>query len=154
MIENSEFPIIDTSYWKLEDKAWVAERKANWDVIEKYYSGGLEKSKKGMNIIKRYYLKGEMPDFEALRSWSDETLRHLDLYSFLWLHPSKDQRVLTELRNQYVNSPLVVEYDIKVGLGILFESGELIPVYDAKNVDVATSFNSGGLNLLMFQIIV
>lgn len=154
MIENCEFPAIDTSYWKLDDKAWIAERKANWDVIEKYYSGGLEKSKKGMNIIKRYYLKGEMPDFEALRSWSDETLRHLDLYSFLWLHPSKDKGVLTELRNQYVNSPLVLEYDIKIGLGILFESGELIPVYDAKNVDLATSFNSGGINLLMFQLIV
>lgn len=154
MIENSEFPIIDSSYWKLDDKTWVSERKANWEVIERCYSDGLEKSKKGMNIIKRYYLKGEMPDFESLRSWNDETLRHLDLYSFLWLHPSKDKNVLTELRNQYVNSPLVVEYDIKVGLGILFHSGELLPVRDAKHIDLTKDFNTGGINLLMFQLIV
>ena len=148
------FPDIDTSYWLVNDKSWVAERKKNWEVIEKYYSDGLEKSKKGMNIIKRYYLKGEMPDFLALKSWNDETTRHLDLYSFLWLHPSRDRSVLINLRDQYVESPLVVTYDINIGLNISSHAGQMLPVREEKYVDLTRDFNSGGLNLFMFQIIV
>lgn len=153
MQTNYEFPNIDTSHWKVNDDVWIEERKRTWDIIEKYYCGGREKTKKGMNIIKRYYMKGEMPDFESLRSWSDETTRHLDIYSFLWLHPSKDRALLTELRNQYVNSALVVEFDIRSGLSLLFDSGSMVPTYDPTSIDIESAFYSGGHNLLMFTII-
>lgn len=153
MTENYVFPSIDKSYWKENDNSWIEKRKRSWEVIEKYYCGGREKTKKGMNIIKRYYLKGEVPDFELLRSWTDETTRHLDLYSFLWLHPSKDKILLTELRNQYVNSALVLESDVRSGLSLLFDSGSMVPTYESTSIDIERAFDSGGYNLLMFSII-
>jgi hypothetical protein len=147
-----EFPQIDASYWRIDDKTWVAERKANWEKIEKYYSGGLTKSKKGINIVKRYYLKGEMPDFKALRDW-DDVERHLDLYSFIWLHPSKNKNVLSPLRDSYVNSPLIMEQDVQFGLGVLFLSGSLWPAMDYTGEDVAGIFYTDGFNKDIFEII-
>jgi len=147
-----EFPQVDASYWRIDDKAWVAERKANWERIEKYYSGGLEKSKKGMSILKRFYLKGEMPDFKALKDW-DNTERHLDLYSLIWLHPSNDMNVLVPLRDSYVNSPLIVEQDIQFGLRILFQSGCQWPAMDFTETDVSSIFYTNGLNKNIFEII-
>lgn len=147
------FPNIDKSYWPLDNKEWVAERNKNWERIEKYYYGGREKSKKGMNILKRYYLKGEIPDFEPLMGWDDESSRHLDLYAFLWMHPSKDEELLIQLRDQYVNSPLVSEYDIKIGCRFAMDVGCMLPTYDTRNLNQDTLFDSGGLNLLMFTVI-
>lgn len=153
MQSNNAFPNIDGSYWLLNDREWIEERKKSWDIIKNYYSGPIGKSKKGLNILKRYYLKGEMPDFKSLRDWNDETERHLDLYSFLWLHPSRNKDLLMELRNQYVNSSLVTEYDIAIGRGILIQSGCFFPIYEASDVDSNSTFNSGGINLLMFTTI-
>lgn len=153
MLLKNEFPPIDTSYWRLDDKEWTAERKMKWIRIEKYYYyGGTGKSKKGMNIIKRYYLKGELPDFKSLKEW-DNVERHLDLFSFLWLHPSRDREILTNLRNIYVNNPLIVEFDIRSGLNILYNSGCNIPTSDPENMDMDRAFDSDGYNLLMFDII-
>lgn len=150
MNDKNLFPEIDTSYWKLDDKAWVAERKANWEKIEKYYSGGLEKSKKGMNILKRYYLKGDMPDFRALRDW-DNVERHLDLYSFIWLHPSRNFEVLNGLRNAYISCEDVLNNDIHRGILHLICVGFLYPSTNTTD-DVVSIFNSGCTNKMMFEI--
>lgn len=145
------FPEIDLSYWKIDDKEWIANRKASWSNIEKYYSGGLEKSKKGMSILKRYYLKGDMPDFEDLRGW-DNVERHLDLYSLIWLHPSKDPNVLIPLRDSYVNSLLIVEQDVQFGLRMLFDSGCYWPTVDLTGTDISKILCTGGLNKNIFEL--
>ena len=49
---------IDKSYWKLKDKQWVAERQANWPKFEAMLQD--YKTRKGLSIIKAYYLRGKM----------------------------------------------------------------------------------------------
>lgn len=142
---------IDLSHWKTDDE-WLANRKARWDTFQKSYIGGFEKSKKGMNIIKRYYLYGEIPDFKTLEKW-DDVARHLDLYSLIWLHPSKDKNILIPLRDSYVNSPLVVEQDVQFGLGILFFSGSIWPAMDYTGKEVSDVFYADGFNKDIFEII-
>jgi hypothetical protein len=106
---------IDTSFWKLKDKHWVTERQANWPKIETMLED--YKPRKGISIIKAYYLKGKMPNWQALVEWMNDD-RHVDLMVFLWLHPSWDEQVLTELREAYVKSRLVTPSDISKGLGL------------------------------------
>lgn len=151
MHDKTLFPEIDLSYWKIDDKEWAANRKSDWGKIEKYYSGGLEKSKKGMSILKRYYLKGELPDFRELKDW-DNVERHLDMYSLVWLHPSNDPSVLVPLRDMYINSPLIVEQDVQFGLRMLFDSGCYWPTVDFTGTDISKILYTGGLNKSIFEI--
>ena len=110
--ENTEhfFPEIDLSFWKTTDRAWVAERAARWKEIEpslKYI-----KPSKGVTICKHYFLKGRLPDWEALRDWKQKG-SHLDLFLFLWLHPSEDKEYLIQLRDLYIKSMVITKSDIR-----------------------------------------
>lgn len=106
---------INTSYWSLDDAEWVAQREAKWPAIELMVKG-FKSKKKSLNPIKDYYLRGKMPNWKGLMYW-DDTSRHLDLFMMLWLHPSWDKAVLSELRDAYMASDLVTLDDIKVGFG-------------------------------------
>ena len=64
--------------------------------------------------MKQYFLSGKLPDWEKMRDW-DNSERHVDLFMFIWLHPSWDEELLLELRNAYVRSNLIVLEDIKAG---------------------------------------
>jgi hypothetical protein len=110
---------IDTSFWKLDEKQWVAARQASWPKIESMLAN--YKPRKGLSIIKAYYLKGKMPNWQALVEWMNEE-RHVDLMVFLWLHPSWDEHVLTELREAYVHSRLITPSDISAGFGLFLYS--------------------------------
>lgn len=148
------FPDIDTQYWQLDNKDWVKARKQEWLTIEPMLLGTANKSKKAVTIIKRYFLKGVMPDFRQLRSW-DNYERHLDLFTFLWLHPSWDEATLTSLRHTYVHSTLISKDDVSAGFSLLFRSSDSISHIDWQGGDEDPSFivSSGGYNELLFKII-
>ena len=111
---------IDTSHWQSDDKVWVKSRKASWPKFEKMLSPF--KTRKGLGIIKQYYLRGKMPDWLDLKEW-EHPERHLDFFCFIWLHPSRDRDVLVPLRDAYISSVLTVEDDIRIGLAELLRNG-------------------------------
>ena len=93
--------LVDKAHWHPDDPQWLAERKAVWPDVEDRLLV-LGKKGKEINVVKRYYLYGEMPDWLKLQDdYADEN--HLDIYTFLWLHPSWDMNVLGPLRDAYVN---------------------------------------------------
>lgn len=143
---------IDTSYWKLDDKDWVADRKAQWKLIEPMFQGGAHKSKKGLGIIKKYFLKGELPDFKALMEWNGLE-RHLDLFCFLWLHPENDEALLTELRDAYVNHPYVLAEDVRVGRGIFLNSASILASYEYMEEELPTILHTDGHNEMYYRIL-
>lgn len=143
---------IDTSYWKLDDKDWVADRKAQWKHIVPMFQGGAHKSKRGLGIIKKYFLKGELPDFKALMEWNGLE-RHLDLFCFLWLHPENDEALLTELRDAYVNHPYVLADDIDVGLDIFFCYADVMAAEEYSEEELSSKLNTGGYNEMYFRIL-
>lgn len=107
---------IDTSYWKTKDKEWVEQRQAQWPAIERVVS--LNRRKADVNVIKQYFLRGKMPNWEKYKDW-DDLYRHLDLDLFLWLHPSDDHEVLKNLYRIYMESDLIDERDVTRGYGEL-----------------------------------
>src|SRR5690606_17341560 len=150
--ERIEFPVVDTTYWKTKDKEWMAGRHEQWAVIENYFVGPATKSKKAKGILKRYFLHGAMPDFKALKSWkSDE--RNLDLFCFLWLHPSWDPTVLVPLRDAYIHSPLVLGEDVSAGIELLFRYGAIIAAQDfSGRGEILDILQTDGHNRLLFEV--
>jgi hypothetical protein len=119
---------IDTSYWKIGDPEWVAKREAYWPAIERMLFSVKSKKKKALNPIKDYYLRGKMPNWKALKDWEDSS-RHLDIFLFLWLHPSWDEQVLTELRDAYISSDQVIYEDVFKGFAIFLDSQIQAPTW-------------------------
>ena len=150
-MSNIQFPQIDTSHWKTDDKAWMSDRKAHWKSIEPMLKDGILKSKKGLGIIKKYFLKGEMPDFRSLQDWSNIE-RHLDLFCFLWLHPEQDEFLLTNLRDAYVNSPLVLEDDVSLGFRILNHYGCIMASQPYEEDEIETILHTDGNNEMLFRV--
>ncbi|MBK8973483.1 MAG: hypothetical protein IPM37_19840 [Hahellaceae bacterium] len=111
---------IDTSFWKLDDAEWVQAREAYWPTLEVMLKAYKPK-KKNISPIKDYYLRGKMPNWNGYKDWEDSS-RHLDLFMFLWLHPSWDEGVLTELRDRYITSDLIVFEDVQKGFGEFLDS--------------------------------
>ena len=111
---------IDTSHWKSDDKIWMKSRKARWPKYEKMLSK--YKSRKGLTIIKQYFLTGKMPDWLSLKEWENPE-RHLDIFCFVWLHPSQDESVLVAHRDAYMESDLILEEDIRIGLANFLRNG-------------------------------
>lgn len=147
------FPEVDTQYWQLSDPVWVKQRQSEWLSIEPMLLGTMNKSKKAITIIKRYFLKGIMPDFEKLKKW-DSDYRHLDLFSFLWLHPSWDEQILTELRHAYVHYRLVTQEDVEIGLSEFMSSAQSRAGADYEpNEDVSFIARTDGHNELLFKIL-
>lgn len=147
----SNFPDIDTSYWKLHDKEWVKSRKLEWDNIELMFSDGV-KSKKGLAIIKAYFLRGKMPDFLTLKKWNNID-RHLDLFCFLWLHPESDFYILKNLRDEYVSSKLVTDEDIKIGFNMISHWCCVMASQEYTKKEIAKIISTNGFNELLFRVI-
>lgn len=109
------FDGFDASHWKTTDKAWMAERTLQWQEIEPLLYL-LDKNKKARAIIKRYFLKGTLPEWEKLHDWNrSSTTRHLDLMLFLYLHPCKDEAVLRPLRDMFMDNPHALPADRLMG---------------------------------------
>ncbi len=153
MTNNSfNFPNIDTSFWKLDDKKWVSERAEAWKKIEVMLEVSAHKGKKGLTIIKRYFLKGVLPDFKKLIYWQNAA-RHLDLFCFLWLHPSWDRSVLSELRDNYVNFPDVVQEDVEQGIGLFLRQGGMGASQNYQDENDLRIIHTDGHNELLFSVL-
>jgi hypothetical protein len=100
MSSEISFPDIDSSCWQTKDKAWMEPRKTEWEKIARMLQH--HKSAKALTVIKQYYLRGKMPDWEKFIDW-DDYRGHLDIICFLWLHPSWDEVVLRLLRDAYIS---------------------------------------------------
>ncbi|WP_431262617.1 hypothetical protein ACQ859_21145 [Roseateles chitinivorans] len=102
----------------------MAERKQQWVETDKLLLVLEKDNKKARGIIKRYFLKGILPDWKALHDWNqNSTTRHLDLLLFLYLHPSRDDAVLRPLRDQFLNNPHALPADRLMGFDHLWALG-------------------------------
>ncbi len=152
MVSDISLKDIDTSYWLTKDQAWVTERQANWLELEQVIANSLFKPKKALSIIKQYYLKGKMPNWEKLKEW-ENSIRHLDLFCFIWLHPSWDEAILTPLRDAYMASDLIIEGDINEGIGSFLSNGTT-RACTINNVDPIPRFiDTEYHNELLFEIL-
>lgn len=145
------FPNIDTSYWQIKDKQWMAERKAQWPVIEAMLKH--HKYAKGKTAVKQYFLKGKMPDFEMFADWESST-RHVDLFIFLWLHPSWDEAVLKPLRDAYMTSDEIIEEDLH-GIERFLDCSSTIASIDYTgdtDKEMAHLIYTGGYNEFLFKL--
>lgn len=130
----------------------MTARKADWPRIEAMLKG--PKSGKGIQAIKQYFMTGKMPDWDRFRDWNN-TERHLDLFMFIWLHPSWDERVLTPLRDAYMASDLIVVDDIKQGIGIFLGWGTVMASqdYSGREDEWPHCLHTDGHNELLFNIL-
>jgi len=102
---------IDTSDWKIKDPEWKEQREAQWPAIKRMLAPDRRKSE--LNVIKQYFLKGKMPNWEKYKNWDEGVRdRHVDLFVFLWLHPTEDQAYLNHLCADYIKSDLIVYNDL------------------------------------------
>ena len=146
------FPEIDTSYWKTKDPDWMAARKAEWPRIQLMLKAS--KPSKALSAIKQYYLKGTMPDWDKFRDW-DNPDRHLDLFLFIWLHPSWDEAVLTPLRDAYIASDLIVVGDINQGIGNFLGWSTVMACQDPTGRENEWGYilHTDGHNELLFKVL-
>ncbi len=114
-----QFPEFDTSYWKNKDKDWVLDRKQQWLKIEPMLK--YDKKSRGISAIKQYFMRGKLPDWDKMRDWNGWE-RHVDLFMFVWLHPSEDKDFLIHLRDQYAKSVVIKAEDIGKGYELFFSS--------------------------------
>jgi hypothetical protein len=153
LAEISSDPIteLDLSYWKTNDREWVSQRRAAWSDIEEMVLSVVE-VKKYLPQIKAYYLRGEIPDWEKGQARYDPK-PHLNLFLFLWLHPSWDETVLAELRESYINSPTVWHRDVKCGYDRFLSTQTIGTTLDYANVDGYESCpNLNGQGELLFRV--
>lgn len=111
---------IDTSFWLLNSPEWMLTREDKWQEIE-HMLQIYKPKKKCLTPVKNYYLKGKMPNWKSLKVWEDSD-RHLDIFLFLWLHPSDDIKVLKQLRDEYFGSTLILQRDLSVGYSSFLDS--------------------------------
>jgi hypothetical protein len=143
---------IDTSYWKTDDPEWVSKREAYWPAIERMLFSVKSKKKKALNPIRDYYLRGKMPNWKTLKEWEDSS-RHLDIFLFLWLHPSWDEQVLTELRDAYISSDLVIYEDVSYGFGIFLDSQIQAPTWHYWSMSKIHNPYLDGHGELLFRVL-
>jgi len=152
MTTNYTFPEFDASYWPVKDKAWMAQRKQEWAAIEVMLE--YKKTKKARTIIKSYFLKGKLPDWDKLRHWNNDE-RHLDIFLFLWLHPSRDKDLLIKLRDEYMHSVVIRIGDIGTGYGTFFGEFIIMPSQDYPDEmvkDLKYCITTDGENEFLFDV--
>jgi len=153
MTENFIFPDIDRSYWLIKDPAWREDRKKQWEVIEPMLKSS--KSGKGKTVIKQYFLTGKMPDWDKMRDYTSHE-RHLDIFMFIWLHPSWDEAVLRQLRDAYLFSNIVMLGDIDEGFGNFIRWGTGMACQDYTGdceEELSYGLHTDGHNELLFKVL-
>ena len=142
---------IDTRYWLTKDKDWMVERNANWPAIEKAV-GHLRHRKGDVTVVKQYYLRGKMPNWEKYRDAREDMIQHLTLNLFLWMHPSNDPEVLTPLYKLYMESNLIRPVDVVAGYGE-FLNHELMDATSKKALKDYPFNYMGSKNIILFRIL-
>jgi hypothetical protein len=150
-VENNQVIIIDTSYWKTDDKQWVKDRKNSWKDIKVMFDESIDIPRKEVVAIKRYYLSGVLPDFEAL---SNEYEYHTApcLFCAIWLHPSLDKSVLTVVRNILVNSDIYRKNPHWNGFYFLFDYLGERASYPYKKKEMCMIPYTNGKNKLILEV--
>jgi len=148
----SDTLIVDTSYWRLDDKKFQDERKKKWPAIEKVLSHW-SKSKKAIYIIKKYYLKGETPVWRKVATESEPGNTFLDIATFLWLHPSSDPAVLIPLRDAYFQGFGRKPYDVTAGMSFIFRLGVINAALNGEDWPSESSMILDGKEKLLFDLI-
>lgn len=146
-------PIFDSSHWKVRDKSWRDSRQKHWGKIEPMIKN--IKPSKAMPCIKQYFMKGKEPDWGKFREWNNPE-RHLDIFLYLWLHPSRDIGVLRELRESYLKSNVIVYEDVFQGVGNFVRWGVLMACQDYSGADpgeLKLALETGGENELIFDVL-
>ena len=143
---------IDITHWRLEDKDFQAERKAKWPDIEAILDFR-SKPKKGINIIKKYYLKGETPRWRKIFAETDGETTYLDIATFLWLHPSSDPAVLRPLRDAYYQGFGRTAGDIWNGMSFLLGWGVYNPTCNGDDWPDNPAIALEGKGKLLFDLI-
>jgi hypothetical protein len=141
---------IDTSYWKIKDAEWVAQREAQWPAIERMV--GSERRKSEINVIKDYFMRGKMPNWKKYKEWNGYC-RHVDLKIFLWLHPSDDHEVLKGLYKTYMESDLIHERDVTLGYGSFVDNEFLRASSSRKTIDEYPFPFMGAKNIILFRVL-
>ncbi|MDJ0940852.1 MAG: hypothetical protein QNJ00_13910 [Woeseiaceae bacterium] len=94
---------VDLSHWLLDDPKWVKKRERSWKRVEKLL--GNYKTKKCLNVVKAYFMKGKMPDWQKLYEqlrFTNPYQSHLDLFSLLYCHPVQEYEVLKPLADAWM----------------------------------------------------
>jgi len=96
--------LVDKAAWKLDDKAWVKARKAQWADLSKKLKASNENrhsllTPKTISFWKHYFLSCELPSTEGLL-----TFKNLDINPFfiLWFHPDQSEANLRQLMSQLI----------------------------------------------------
>ncbi len=125
---------LDLAYWESESVRPEARENA-WKVSEARLR--LVKSGDGLAVCRPYFFSGELP------IWSDWHPRwdsgshwkgHLDFFSFLYLHPSNDYKVLKPLADGYLAGRWFGRrgYDLRVGKDLFLLLGVECPAVNGK----------------------
>ncbi len=150
-LDNDPLNCIDTIFWKTGDKEWRLRRVDEWQKIEKAISIQVE-YKKNLNAVKAYFLRGKMPDWKGLYNARNPST-HLDLFLFLWLHPSWDEHILRDLRDRYLQSKLIVYDDVAEGFRHFFSSQALAPWWRYESEADSLSYpNVDGHGELLYKV--
>lgn len=141
---------IDTSFWLTKDKTWMEKRKTKWPAIEKSLKD--LRNMVEVNVIKRYFLRGKMPNWGKYKS-QELPFRHLDLGLYLWLHPSNDPKVLKLLYENYMESDLVHPRDLLLGYAMFFKHELLMASVPYKSLKEYPFPYMGPKNIIIFRIL-
>ncbi|MFS1439118.1 hypothetical protein [Shewanella sp. 10N.286.48.A6] len=87
------------SDWKCDDKEWMKQRKKEWPQYRFNFSNAIEDivdlTKQELEDLKVYFLTGDTSKIKTFyKLWSSILLE-------LWLHPSEDVDVLTQVFNRH-----------------------------------------------------
>ena len=132
-LQSDSLTEIDTSFWKTDDKEWMTQRRLAWPKIEEMVIGVVE-YKKHLPRIKTYYMRGTIPDWDKGQAKYDPK-PHLDIFLFLWLHPSWDEAILGDLRETYINSLIVWHRDVATGYHNFISSQAHVTTFDFVNIE-------------------
>ena len=101
-------------------------RHENWADIELLLEHVAHKAKPAQKSLKRYFESGALPNWEKAhrgRYADDPDRRHLDIFSFLWLHPRQDPESLSKLKQAYLSSAEPENADLAAGIGLGLQLG-------------------------------
>lgn len=117
---------VDSSVWKLEDKAWVKARKAQWAEMSKKLKGRDKTTlplleNRTINYWKSYFLSGELASTEHLVS---SIGLEINPFFIMWFHPDQSEPNLRQLLLRLIEIFEIGGWDVRIdmakyGLSIL-----------------------------------
>lgn len=142
---------IDQSYWLVKDKDWMAEREAQWPRVE-FMLSSYQLKKKAIKPIQDYFLRGKMPPWNTFLDWPDHD-GHLNVFLFLWLHPSWDKCTLQELFRQYMSAESILPRDIVRGYRQFMGSQTVYTTGNYRNMEKLAAPYLEGHTELLYEIL-